>query len=168
MDYRIPCSHGVWDSAHVHLQHAVEWQKIQADRHRRPHPRFQVGQRVWLSMQNLRLRLPCRKLSPRFVGTFHIVCQVNPVSYRLQLPLTYHIPPTFNVSLLKPACHRGDNTSLSNELPPPLQIEGTLAYKINSQHQHLLARGSSCPSFDSTKEEHFQGFIAFKQHFSNR
>lgn len=32
--------------------------------HRCPHPRFQVGQRVWLFTQNLRLRLPCYKLSP--------------------------------------------------------------------------------------------------------
>ncbi|KAK3523656.1 hypothetical protein QTP70_006716 [Hemibagrus guttatus] len=35
------CSQEVWENAHVHLQQAIRRQRIQADRHRRPHPRFQ-------------------------------------------------------------------------------------------------------------------------------
>ncbi|KAK3507421.1 hypothetical protein QTP70_020385 [Hemibagrus guttatus] len=89
--------------AHVRLQRAVRKQRIQADRHRRPHPAYQVGQMVWLSTRNLRLRLPCRKLSPKFIGPFEIVRQVNLVAYRLRLPASYRICPTFHASLLKPA-----------------------------------------------------------------
>ncbi|KAK3507768.1 hypothetical protein QTP70_000220 [Hemibagrus guttatus] len=96
-------SQEVWERAHVRLQRAVRSQRIQADQHRRPHPAYQVGQRVWLSTRNLRLKLPCRKLSPRFIGPFEIIRQVNPVAYRLRLPASYHICPTFHVSLLKPA-----------------------------------------------------------------
>ncbi|KAK3554896.1 hypothetical protein QTP86_000926 [Hemibagrus guttatus] len=66
--YRL--SQEVCERAHVRLQRAVRRQRIQADRHRRPHPAYQVGQRVWLPTRNLRLKLPCRKLSPKFIGLF--------------------------------------------------------------------------------------------------
>ncbi|KAK3522503.1 hypothetical protein QTP86_016199 [Hemibagrus guttatus] len=55
----------VWERAHVRLQRGVRRQRIQADRHRHPHPAYQVGQRVWLSTRNLHLKLLCRKLSPK-------------------------------------------------------------------------------------------------------
>ncbi|KAK3546653.1 hypothetical protein QTP70_031427, partial [Hemibagrus guttatus] len=68
-------SQEVWERAHVCLQRAVRRQRIQADRHRHPHPAYQVGQRVWLSTRNLRLKLPCRKLSPKFIGLFKTIRQ---------------------------------------------------------------------------------------------
>ncbi|KAK3518141.1 hypothetical protein QTP70_033236 [Hemibagrus guttatus] len=83
-----------------------------------------VGQRVWLSTRNLRLKLPCRKLSPKFIGPFEIIRQVNPVAYWLRLLASYCICPTFHVSLLKPA-HPSAGEAVSCEEPlPPLDIEG--------------------------------------------
>ncbi len=40
--------------------------------------------------------------SPRYVGPFNIIKQINPVTYQLQLPPQYRICPFFHVSLLKP------------------------------------------------------------------
>ncbi|KAK3555501.1 hypothetical protein QTP86_021311 [Hemibagrus guttatus] len=77
---------------------AVRRQRIQADRRRRPHPSYQVGQKVWLSTRNLRLKLPCRKLSPKFVGPFEIIRQVNLVAYRL--PLSAEGSPAYQVRAL--------------------------------------------------------------------
>ncbi|KAK3511360.1 hypothetical protein QTP70_005293 [Hemibagrus guttatus] len=79
-------SQEVWERAHVRLQRAVRRQRIQADRRHHPHPSYQVGQKVCLSTRNLRLKLPCRKLSPKFIGPFEIIRQVNPVVYWLRLP----------------------------------------------------------------------------------
>lgn len=74
-----------------------------ADLLQRPGPTYSPGQWVWLSTRDLRLRLLCKKLSPRYVGPFQIERQISPVSFRLTLPNHYRISPTFHVSLLKPA-----------------------------------------------------------------
>lgn len=95
-------SEDVWNEAHVHLQRAVRCLKEQADHSCRPHPSYHPGQWVWLSTQDLRLQLPCRKLSPWYVGPFKIIRQITLSPFRLSLPSSYRISPTFHVSLLAP------------------------------------------------------------------
>ncbi len=96
-------SEETWDQAHQHLRQAVRRQQTQADRHRRQNPEYHAGQWVWLSTHDLHLRLPCRKLSPRYVGPYQIRRQITPVSFELALPNHFRVSPTFHVSLLKPA-----------------------------------------------------------------
>ncbi|KAL0203651.1 hypothetical protein M9458_001669, partial [Cirrhinus mrigala] len=128
-------SEAVWNRAHVHLQRAVRRTQAQADRRRRPSPPYEPGQWVWLSTRDLRLRLPCRKLSPRYVGPFKIVRQITPVSFRLELPPEYRISPTFHVSLLKPAGPPDGGEILDEtapQRPAPLIIDGEEAYRVSA------------------------------------
>ncbi|KAI2650806.1 Transposon Tf2-6 polyprotein [Labeo rohita] len=128
-------SEETWNRAHVHLQRAVRRTQVQADRRRRPNPAYEPGQWVWLSTRDLRLCLPCKKLSPRYVGPFKIIRQITPVSCRLALPPEYRISPTFHVSLLKPAGSpdgRGILDETAPQRPAPLLIDAEEAYRVNT------------------------------------
>lgn len=125
-------SEETWNLAHTRLQRAIRRQKNQADRHRRPNPEYIPGQWVWLSTRDLRLRLPCKKLSPRYVGPFQIDKQITPVSFRLILPNHYRISPTFHVSLLKPAAgptEEGEEES-ADKSPLPTLVDGEEVYPV--------------------------------------
>ncbi len=105
--------------------------ELQANRRRRPHPPYQPGQRVWLSTRDIKLRLLSRKPSPRYVGPFKILKQINEVTYQLELPANYRISPSFHVSLLKPVHPNADPNAESQEPPPPLDIDVSPAYRVN-------------------------------------
>ncbi len=125
-------SEETWDQAHQHLRQTVRRQQTQADRHRRQNPEYQAGQWVWLSTRDLRLRLPCRKLSPRYVGPYQIRRQITPVSFELTLPNHFCVSPTFHVSLLKPADgpEEGSEEPPEEEGPLPVSMEGEEIYQV--------------------------------------
>ncbi|KAL0156950.1 hypothetical protein M9458_048196, partial [Cirrhinus mrigala] len=120
-------SEETWNQAHIHLQSAIRRTRIQADRRRRPNPPYEPGQWVWLSTRDLRLRLPCRKLSPR-----------------LKLPSEYRISPTFHVSLLKPA-DSPEGVEILDETvsqgPPPNIIDGEEVYQVKTILDSRRRRG---------------------------
>lgn len=91
-----------WDESHHHLQRAVRRQRIQACARWASIFEYQTGQLVWLSTQDIRMHLSSKKASPRYIGPFPIVRQINPVTYLLKLWHHFCIHPTFHVSLLKP------------------------------------------------------------------
>ncbi|KAK3564885.1 hypothetical protein QTP86_030827 [Hemibagrus guttatus] len=107
-------SERVWESVHIHLQRAVQCQKVQADVRRHDAPLYHPGDKVWL---------PCKKLSPCNIGPFTILRQINDVTSELQLPCQYHISPTFHVSLLKPFIDPVLPPPTEPEVPPPPEID---------------------------------------------
>ncbi|KAK3509477.1 hypothetical protein QTP70_035120 [Hemibagrus guttatus] len=118
------------------------------------------GDKVWLSIRDIRLRLPCKKLSPCYMGPFTILRQINDVTYELQLPRQYHISPTFHMFLLKPFTDSVLPTpSVEPEVPPLPEIDtdnttyqvgwaigpGHLMKHLQTVHQNSLYH---CPTFN--------------------
>ncbi len=119
-------------SAHHQLQRAVR--RMTADLQRSEAPNYQPGQKVWLSTREIQMHLPCKKLSPRYVGPFTITKQINPVTYQFQLPPQYRIHPSFHVSLLKPyhsPVSPSTESGPTEEPPLPLILEDGTIYKVN-------------------------------------
>lgn len=108
---------------------------------RRPAPSLLVGQRVWLSTRNLPLRVESRKLSQKFVRPFKIARGVNPITYRLTLPRSLKIIPTFYVSLLKPVLC-SPFVAPGKAPPPPRVIWGRPAFTVHRILDVRQVRGS--------------------------
>ncbi|XP_073435227.1 uncharacterized protein [Dendrobates tinctorius] len=104
------------------LESAQDRYKKSADRFRKPAPTFKVGDLVWLSTKNLKMRVPSSKLGHKYIGPYKITKLVSNVACRLQLPRSMRIHPVFHVSLLKAAT---PNSFPGRSSPPaPVLIDG--------------------------------------------
>ena len=87
------------------LQAAQDRQKSAADKHRKPAPQFQPGDKVLIDTKHFKLAPGLKKkLAPRFVGPFIITRSVGPnnLSYRVHLPPPFNEKhPVFHVSSLR-------------------------------------------------------------------
>jgi len=89
-------------------------QTHQANQRRRgDDPRLDVGQKAYLSTENLNLpKARARKLMPKFIGPYEILsCKKENSQYTLALPdelLKRRIHPTFHAKLLRPAILNDD------------------------------------------------------------
>uniref|UniRef100_A0A671YIT6 Gypsy retrotransposon integrase-like protein 1 n=1 Tax=Sparus aurata TaxID=8175 RepID=A0A671YIT6_SPAAU len=119
----------IWMAARQVLIRQGDRVKKAADRRRRPAPDYQPGQRVWLSAKDLHLKVPSKKLAPRFVGPFPVTRMVGPAAVRLRLPRSLRVHPTFHVSQIKPV-KESLMVPATTSPPPPEVVEGGPVYKV--------------------------------------
>ncbi|XP_011007020.1 PREDICTED: uncharacterized protein LOC105112847, partial [Populus euphratica] len=111
------------------MKAAQERQKSYANNRRRL-LEFEIGDKVFLKVtpwkQVLRFGMK-GKLAPRYVGSFEVTKRIEPVAYRLALPLYLaKIHDVFHVSLLRKA-----EVDTSQVLPQiPLEIDENLTLEI--------------------------------------
>ncbi|KAJ9507622.1 hypothetical protein QJQ45_019189 [Haematococcus lacustris] len=144
------------------LQRSIDTQKLHADQHRR-HEEFEVGDLVLLSCANLNLQTAVNsaKLQPRFVGPFKVLAKHSPVSYKLDLPSSMRILPTFHISRLRPYLSSSSFPERAVELQPsPVIIDGEAYFTVeailgrrwnDAQHafQYLIKWAGYDDSFNS-------------------
>ncbi|KAJ9528536.1 hypothetical protein QJQ45_020487 [Haematococcus lacustris] len=144
------------------LQRSIDTQKLHADQHRR-HEEFEVGDLVLLSCANLNLQTAVNstKLQPRFVGPFKVLAKHSPVSYKLDLPSSMRILPTFHISRLRHYLSSSSFPERTVELQPsPVIIDGEAYFTVeailgrrwnDAQHafQYLIKWAGYDDSFNS-------------------
>ena len=78
--------------------------QTQVNQHRKEAPDFQIGDKVYLSTRNLRIKKGLtKKLDQTRIGPFQIKDSKGRNAFELELPADARIHPVFNVQLLEPA-----------------------------------------------------------------
>ena len=92
---------------------------------------FKIGEKVWLEGRNLKSDRPSIKLAAKRYGPFKITKVLSPITYQLQLPLSWKIHDVFHVDLLTP--YKETTIHGPNFIePPPDLIDGEEEYEVEA------------------------------------
>lgn len=96
------------EQVHDHLRSQMRFaqarQEHYANQSREPEPRYQVGDKVYLDLRNIKTKRPSKKLDFKNGGPFtitKIIGNARGNAYQLDLPPTMNVHPVFHTSLLK-------------------------------------------------------------------
>ena len=146
-DVQVPAARTHLDNLaqiHAHLDKTLslarEDAKKYADLKRRPHT-FKVGDRVWLVRRHIKTTRPSRKLDHTKLGPFTISEQINPVSFKLDLPSHYRIHPVFHCSLLAPY-YANTIKNRAQPPPPPVVLDDEEEFEVEEILDSRKRRGA--------------------------
>ena len=122
------------------LKIAKEVQKHYADKRTKP-MEFEVGDRVMLSTQNLKLlNQPSKKFRSRFIGPYEIIKKLSSQAYHLKLPSSMKVHPVFHINLLKSYHSLSPDTDVPDDIPAANDyIYGDDIYYVESIIDHKIA-----------------------------
>ena len=95
---RISSIHAAHELAKSSARTAAQQYAYWANKKRLDPPSFAVGEKVSLLRRNIRTSRPSGKSDAKRLGPFEILAKVGPVAFKLRLPPTMKIHPTFHVS----------------------------------------------------------------------
>ena len=99
------------------------------EQHKTPY-KLQVGEKVWLQAQQIKIHQQSTKLGPKQLGPFTITTVLSDVDYRLALPPALKIYDVFHVDCLSP--YQGyEVNGLTPPPPEPVTINREEEYEVN-------------------------------------
>ncbi|QRW16667.1 Retrotransposable element Tf2 protein [Rhizoctonia solani] len=99
------------------------------DQKHRKEEEIQVGDKVWLSHQNISTNRPSIKLSHKKLGPYLVIEKIGSHAYKLQLPHTMRIHPVFHINLLT-KFHPDPHGRDPPQPAPIVTEEGEEEYKV--------------------------------------
>ena len=96
-------------------------------------PKYSVGDKVWLSSENIRTTRPTKKIDYKWLGPYTIDRVISHNAYRLKLPASFgQVHPVFSVTLLRPYDDDPITERQGRHPPPPSPVvcDGIEEYKV--------------------------------------
>src|SRR5579859_5582463 len=159
--------------ASKNMTKARESQTVQANKHRRPGPTYTPGQKVLLSMKNIKYKTSVHsKLQPKWSRPFKVInFWPETDNIRLELPKDWKIHNVFHTSLIKPWHENNDQKfpSRRHKRPPPVpeadpqedvyEVEAIRDNKVLRDQNYYLVKWSGWPESDNQwiKESNMEG-----------
>ena len=103
------------------------------DIHQHEAPRYSVGDKVWLSSENIRTTRLTKKLDYKWLGPYTINQVISRNVYRLKLPASFgQVHPIFSVTLLCPYDNDPITKCQEHHLLPPAPVvhNGVKEYEV--------------------------------------
>ena len=142
---------------HSHLRE--EWTILQnrmkhyADKKRLEGPTLKEGDKVYLLRRHIKTKRPSDKLDWKKLGPFKIEKKISETSYRLSLPHTMRMHPTFHISLLEPAPRNAKlETHIEIENNQEYEVERILDARNGQQGKEYLVKWKGYPHSENTWE----------------
>ena len=116
--------------------HNIAMQRMAERMHGTKFIPWKIGNKVWLSAAHLLIKLPSWKLAPKRYGPFEVVEVLSPITFKLRLPKTWKVHPTFHASEL--SSYRETDVHGPNATnPPPDLIDGEEEYEVEAIISHM-------------------------------
>ena len=144
----------------ANLEKAQERMKVQADKHRSIAPKYQIGDKVWLSTDNLKVTHASKKLTERWLGPYDITKLVGDNAGRLHLPKTMCIHPVVNISRVWPYKELLEGQTTIRPAPVKVTKDREIEYEVDyiveiwkkGQHMEYLVHWKGYTEEDRTWE----------------